>query len=190
MCCLWCLIATNANIIIAIAAVLGTFFTALYLITTIFIFIQTKKSADAAKQSADLFADQIKEEKRRHWVTVQAGVFGAFKANSAWRKGINQLQNQIQSKSVPPTDNLLWPDTIVQYAAEKDLDDALKISAAFADMRRAHDAIESVRQIDNTGGVNNGPIQRAEQEATDYLDDANDKLSELLPSLEIPNPDA
>ncbi len=52
MCCLWCLIATNANTIIAIAAVLGTFFTALYLITTIFIFIQTKKSAGAAEKSA------------------------------------------------------------------------------------------------------------------------------------------
>jgi hypothetical protein len=51
MCSLGCLIATNANTIIAIVAVLGGFFTALYFIATIFIFIQTKKSADAAKQS-------------------------------------------------------------------------------------------------------------------------------------------
>jgi hypothetical protein len=55
--CLWCWISANTQAITATAAVFGALFTALYLFATILIFLQTKKSADAAAKAARAATD-------------------------------------------------------------------------------------------------------------------------------------
>jgi len=54
---LWCWIAANAEAITATAAAGGALFTALYLIATILIFNEARKSADAAAEAARAATD-------------------------------------------------------------------------------------------------------------------------------------
>jgi len=66
-------------------------------------------------------------------------------------------------KSLPPTDNLILPRTVVESAALIDVQMAMKLSAALNEMGRARDSIESTRNVDNKGGMNIGHFQRAGQ---------------------------
>jgi hypothetical protein len=197
---IWCWIIANAQAITAIAAVIGALFTALYLIATILIFIEARKSADASKRSADAATDavkaaqssasaasesaalmrqQIKEQAIRCETAVRSGVDVALETAGVWRAKVGDLANMNSLKSLSPTDNLMLPRTIVESAALIDIQMAMKLSAALNEMGRARDCIESTRNVDNKGGMNIGHFKRAGDEAAKHLDAAVGLLQEV-----------
>ena len=191
---LWCWINANAETITAAAAFIAALATVAYLFATILIFLQTVKSANAAKESAEaakksieLLDTQIKQEATRRRFAAKAGIATALEATEFWRKRIGDLLNLVGRRELPPTRNLNLPYSIAESAALIDLDDAITLSLVLDDMRTARDLIESVRHIDNPQGANNGPIERARDEAAMLLANANEELNNLSNTFDTPN---
>jgi hypothetical protein len=182
------------------AAGLTAVFTFLYLIATILIFIEARKSADASKtsagaateavkaaqssassasESAALMRKQIKEQAIRCETAVRSGVDTALETTGVWRGRTGEFANMNSLKSLPPTDNLILPRTVVESAALIDVQMAMKLSAALSQMGLARDVIESTRNVDNKGGMNIGHFQRAGHEAAKHLDAAAERLQEV-----------
>jgi hypothetical protein len=204
---LWRWIVANAQAITAIAAVIGALFTGLYLIATILIFNEARKSADAATEgaqaakdnalaakqsasaaqsSADVASDsaalirqQIKDRATRCEIAVRTGADIALKITAVWRAKTNDLANMNSLNSLPPTDNLILPYNIVDSAALIDVEMAMKLSVVLNEMRLARDAFESTRNVDNKGGKNIGHFDRAGKEAAEHLDAAAGLLQEV-----------
>jgi len=82
-------------------------------------------------------------------------------------------------KSLPPTDNLVLPHSVVESAALIDVQIAMKLSTALNEMRLARDVFESTRNVDNKDGKNIGHFGRAGDEAAYHLDAATDTLQEV-----------
>lgn len=168
------------------AAGLTAIFTFLYLIATILIFNEARKSADAATKaakaasdSADLMRQQIEDQATLRKTAVHTGVDEALKTTGDWRGKTGDLANMNNLKSLPPTDNLILPRTVVESAALIDVQMAMKLSAALNEMGRARDSIESTRNVDNKGGMNIGHFQRAGAEAAMHLAAAAERLQEV-----------
>jgi len=175
------------------AAGLTAIFTFLYLITTILIFREASKSADAAKKSADaaqssagaasesaaLMRKQIEEQVIRCEMAARTGIEVALKATREWRANTEGLANMNSLKSLPPTDNLILPHTVVECLALIDIQEAMKLSAALGEMMLARNDIESTRNVDNKEGKNIGHFQRAGEAAAKHLDAAGGLLHEV-----------
>jgi hypothetical protein len=82
-------------------------------------------------------------------------------------------------KSLPPTDNLILPYTVVESAALIDVELAMKLSAALNEMRFARNVFESTRDVDNRDGKNIGHFDRAGKEAAKHLDASAALLQEV-----------
>jgi hypothetical protein len=182
------------------AAGLTAVFTFLYLIATILIFIEARKSADASKtsavaateavkaaqssagaasQSVALMRQQMEEQAIRCEIAVRSGVDAALETTGVWRARTGDFANMNSLKSLPPTDNLVLPRTVVESLALIDVQMAMKLSAALNQMGLARDVIESTRNVDNKGGMNIGHFQRTGHEADKYLDAAAERLQEV-----------
>jgi hypothetical protein len=182
------------------AAGLTAIFTFLYLIATILIFNEARKSADASKtsagaateavkaaqssasaasESATLMRQQIEEQAIRCEIAVRSGIDVALKTTEVWRARTGDFANMNNLKSLPPTDNLVLPRTVVESLALIDIQMAMKLSAALNEMGLARDVIESTRNVENKSGMNIGHFQRAGHEADKYLDAAAERLHEV-----------
>jgi hypothetical protein len=138
-----------------------------------------QSSADAASESAALIRQQIEDQAIRCETTVRTGVDVALKTTAVWRAKTNDLANMNSLKSLPPTDNLILPYTVVESAALIDVETAMKLSVALNEMRLARDVFESTRNVDNKDGKNIGHFERAGEEAAKYLDAATGRLQEV-----------
>jgi len=183
---LFCWVSENA-------AGLTAVFTFLYLIATILIFNEARKSADAAKGSAtaaqsssdtasttaSLMRQQVQDQVTRSEAVFRASVEVALATTTAWRGKAGDLVNMNSLKSLPPTDNLILPYTVVEAAAAIDFGMAMKLSAALGQMGLARAAFESTRSVDNRDGKNSGHFARAGEEAATHLDAATELLQEV-----------
>jgi hypothetical protein len=95
---------------------------------------------------------QIQGQAIRSETAVRTGVDVAPKATEVWRTKAGDLTNMNSLKSLPPTDSLILPYTLVESLALIDIQKAIKLSAALDEMRLARDVIESTRNVDNKGG--------------------------------------
>jgi hypothetical protein len=95
---------------------------------------------------------QIQGQAIRSETAVRTGVDVALKATEVWRTKAGDLTNMNSLKSLPPTDNLILPYTLVESLALIDIQKAIKLSAALDEMRLARDVIESTRNVDNNDG--------------------------------------
>jgi hypothetical protein len=80
---LWCWITANAQAITAIAAAIGALFTGLYLIATILIFNEARKSADAAQESADAATEAVQTAKDNTLAAKQSASAAQSSAGAA-----------------------------------------------------------------------------------------------------------
>jgi hypothetical protein len=149
---LWGWITTNAQAVTAIAAAIGALFTALYLIATVMIFNEARKSADAAQMSADA-ADKSADAAQRSVALMrqqfeeQAGL-GIFTVNSAIDTAINGIEGILQPQplrnwSVPGNHSRLSvlleqrAEPAINYAVRSDAEVAKQLSSAFDMLRTA-----------------------------------------------------
>jgi hypothetical protein len=145
------------------------------------------KSADASQQTITLMRQQLDQEALRRRITVQTGVDVALKTIGLWRAKTNDLANMNSLQSLPPTDNLILPHTLVESLALIDIQEAMNLSAALNEMTLARDVIESTRNVNNKDGKNSGHFARAGEEAAKHLDAAAGKLHELVLFLGMAN---
>jgi hypothetical protein len=132
------------------------------------------KSADASQQTITLMRQQLDQEALRRRITVQTGVDVALKTIGLWRAKTNDLANMNSLQSLPPTDNLILPHTLVESLALIDIQEAMNLSVALNEMTLARDVIESTRNVNSKDGKNSGHFARAGEEA------AAGKLHELV----------
>jgi hypothetical protein len=161
--------------------------TVAYVVLTKRLWQETKKSAEAAKNSADVLDRQMKQEADRCKFALRAGVATALEATEFWKKRIGDLVNLVGRRELPPTHNLNLPYSIAESGSLTDINTGLTLSLVLDDMRTARDLIESVRNINNEGGANNGPIERAREEAATLLANAHEELTELSAAFDAPN---